>query len=115
MQWTRLTNPDQLQELIDISRNTPCLIFKHSTRCGISEIAQHRLKDHWPWDESQIRTFHVDVIESRAISDAIAQRFGIAHESPQVLLIREGRCIYHDSHLDISVGNLEEVLASAAQ
>lgn len=110
MQWTRLSHPDQLLELISISHQTPCVIFKHSTRCSISSIAQHRLKIDWPWEETELRTFHVDVIESRAVSDAVARQFGVDHESPQVLVIVDGRCVHHSSHLDISISDLEEAL-----
>lgn len=109
MEWIKLQTPDQLDQVILLSHQTPCLIFKHSTRCSISTIAQHRLKGAWQWQEKEIRTFHLDVIEFREISNLVAERFNVRHESPQMLIIHKGVCIHHSSHMDINIDDLMAV------
>ncbi len=108
--WNVLEHPDALEQLIENSRTTPCLIFKHSDRCSISYIVQHRLEGDWDIPNSALAPYHLDVIGRRALSNQVAERFGVIHESPQVLLIENGRCRYHTSHLDISVSGIRACL-----
>lgn len=104
IQWNTINSVDDIELIKNKSHTTPCLIFKHSTRCSISSIAKHRLDNSWNTDA--INPFYLDLIAFRSISNAITNAFGIDHESPQVLLIKDGLCIFHTSHLDISVGNI---------
>lgn len=108
--WRNLDHPEQLDTLMALSAAVPCLIFKHSTRCSISTIAQHRLENNWRFTDDHIRPYYLDLIAHRALSNEIAERFSVPHESPQVLLIHEGECIYDTSHLDIQVDELHECL-----
>lgn len=110
MEWTPLTAPEQIEQISQLSHQIPCVIFKHSTRCSISTIAQHRLKGEWNWSPDEIRTFHLDVIRHRDISNQVAEHFGVPHESPQMLLIQNGKCVYHTSHMDISANDLRQYL-----
>lgn len=110
MEWTPLNAPEQIEQIIQLSHQIPCVIFKHSTRCSISTIAEHRLKGEWNWTPDEIRTFHLDVIRDRDVSNLVSERFGVQHESPQMLLIHKGECIYHTSHMDISAGDLRRRL-----
>ncbi|GAA4331838.1 bacillithiol system redox-active protein YtxJ [Flaviaesturariibacter amylovorans] len=104
MQWNPLTSEDQLEQLIARSHEVPQVIFKHSTRCSISNVAFQRV------DKAQRPSyldFHLlDVLTHRPISLQVADRFGVAHESPQVLIIRNGECVYDDSHLGISMNDI---------
>ena len=104
--WTPLTNAEQLERLILDSQKTPQFIFKHSTRCSISVMALSRL------DRSESPTgvrFHLlDLLSHRQLSNQIADMFGVVHESPQVLLIRNGECIYEESHNAISMEEIVE-------
>ena len=106
MDWIQLTNEHQLEDLRKVSSQQPQLIFKHSTRCAVSTLAKNRL------ERSKIPTnlhFHfLDLIKYRAISNKIEEQFGVSHESPQVLLIRNGVCIYDESHSGISMEEIEE-------
>jgi bacillithiol system protein YtxJ len=88
------------------------LILKHSTTCSISQIAKGRLERDWAFSEAEIAPFYLDLLNFRSISHEIAQLFEIHHESPQVLLIIDGECVYDASHLDISVEELSEALAT---
>jgi bacillithiol system protein YtxJ len=108
MKWKQLISVKQLDEIVTRSKETPVLIFKHSTRCSISSMARFRLEDDWDFPVSELEPYYLDLIAHRDISQAIADRFSIHHESPQVLLIRNGECTYDASHLDISVSELHE-------
>lgn len=91
-----------LVEIIDLSRQKPVMIFKYSTRCGISSDALRRLKRSWkPGDNETAHTVSVNVLEEKKLSDEIAMHFNVTHESPQVLVIKNGRMAYSASHYDI--------------
>ena len=104
MNWTKLENRDQLLSIDEESKDKMVLIFKHSTRCSISSTALDRLERNWKEeDANKIKPYYLDLLAYRAISDEISSRYKIEHESPQVLLIQNGVCIYHASHLDIDL------------
>jgi bacillithiol system protein YtxJ len=106
IQWIPLSTEGQLEDIVKQSNNVPCLIFKHSTRCSISSMAKSRLEKTWDFPEDEIKPYYLDLIAYRDVSNAIAEKFGVYHESPQALLIRNGECTYDASHLDISVQEL---------
>jgi bacillithiol system protein YtxJ len=108
MHWIHLTDEEQLKNIISKSQLKPQVIFKHSTRCSISSVALQRLqKSQQPADID----FHfLDLIAHRGLSNKIAEVFKVHHESPQVLLIRNGECIFEESHLGIS---MEEIMDHA--
>lgn len=104
MSWIPLTSEAQLDEIVEKSASKTQVIFKHSTRCSISAVAQQRLqKAKFPQD---IDFYYLDLIAFRSISNLIAERFQVHHESPQVLVIKDGRCVYDESHLAISVDEI---------
>ncbi|GAB4091516.1 thioredoxin family protein [Flaviaesturariibacter terrae] len=111
MQWTTLTSEDHLQELIERSKETPQVIFKHSNRCSISSVAFQRI------DKAQrppaTEFWLLDVIADRPLSQKIAQRFGVPHESPQVLVIKNGDCVFDESHLGISMQDIASTVLMA--
>ena len=90
MHWNTLTDLHQLDEIVDISQNQPVVIFKHSTRCSISSTALSRFERAWGTTENT--AFYLDLIAYRPISLEIAEKFGIQHQSPQVLVINKGDC-----------------------
>lgn len=103
MNWNKLTNLEQLQEIKKMSYDKPVLIFKHSSRCSISSMALDRLIRNWKdQDLEKVTPFFLDLITFRSISNQIEEIFGVPHESPQVLLIREGKSVYDESHYQIS-------------
>ncbi len=108
--WKPLSTEQQVNSIIERSHEVPCLIFKHSTRCEISSIAKYRLEDDWAFTDQQIEAYYLDLINFRSISQHITETFEVHHESPQVLLISQGACIYDASHLDITVPELAEAL-----
>ena len=106
--WKALTAFAEVKDLIDLSYQKPCVIFKHSTRCSVSSVAKYRLESDWSFVADEVAPYFLDVISQRAISSEVAKAFEIYHESPQLLLIRNGECVYDASHLDISVQDLRE-------
>ena len=109
--WHPLNNEEQLLDLIAASEQEACLIFKHSTSCSISALAKARLERSWDFAPAQIMPYYLDLLSFRALSNQVAAQFGVSHESPQVLLIRNGHCVYDESHLGISVEGLAQALA----
>lgn len=104
MAWIPLTSEAQLDEIVAKSANKTQVIFKHSTRCSISAVAQQRLqKAKFP---EEIDFYYLDLITYRSVSNQIADRFHVHHESPQVLVIKDGKCVYDESHLAISVDEI---------
>ncbi|MFN3173470.1 bacillithiol system redox-active protein YtxJ [Phaeodactylibacter xiamenensis] len=104
--WLQLQSRSQIEEIIEHSKSVPCLIFKHSTRCSISSLAQNRLSKGWSLADNDVLPYHLDLIAHRDLSNAVAEQFGVRHESPQVLLIKDGRCVYDASHLGISATDI---------
>lgn len=107
--WKSFGQASELDEIHEASFKNPQLIFKHSTRCSISSMAMHRLDNQANSKKSETTIHILDLIRYRSISDEISQRYGIRHESPQLLVIYEGKCIHHDSHLDISLERIPRV------
>lgn len=105
--WTELTNVAQLLEVAAISNEKPVVIFKHSTRCSISRMALKQFEREYDLNES-VDTYFLDLIAHRDISNEIASRFNVYHESPQLILIRNGKAIYNVSHSDIDAVALKE-------
>lgn len=106
MKWFPITNVNDVEAIIDRSRVVPCLILKHSTRCPISTMAKSRVEMNWDFDEETVEAYYLDLIAHRDVSNHIAEEFGVRHESPQALLIRDGECVRHASHLNIRVAEL---------
>jgi len=111
MDWIQLTNEQELNDIKDLSNSQPVLIFKHSTRCSISSTALNRLERSWKDEEvKNIKPYLLDLLSFRSVSNNITDQFKIPHESPQILLIRNGQCVYSASHLSI---NYQEILKQA--
>lgn len=107
MQWNSLTSEEQLAQIKEESKNQPVVIFKHSTTCSISATAKSRLERQWAdAGLEQVKPYYLDLLSYRPVSRQVAEEFNVQHESPQLLLIKDGVCQYHGSHLGI---NLQEV------
>lgn len=109
MNWNYLEHPDQLDQLIAESNNTTVLIFKHSTRCSISRATLDRLERNWKdSDLPNVKPYFLDLLSYRNISNTIADRFEVEHQSPQVLIIRSGKSIYDTSHYGIDFNAIRD-------
>jgi bacillithiol system protein YtxJ len=104
MHWIHLTDEEQLKQIISKSQLRPQVIFKHSTRCSVSSVALQRLqKVSQPID---IDFYFLDLLAFRPVSNKVSDIFQVRHESPQILLIRDGSCVYEESHLGISMDEI---------
>jgi bacillithiol system protein YtxJ len=102
MDWNKLSEEKQLDEIIQASTDKPVLIFKHSTRCSISATALDRLERSWnPMEVNETKPYYLDLLQFRDLSGAVGHKLAVEHQSPQVLLIKNGKCVYHASHYDI--------------
>jgi bacillithiol system protein YtxJ len=111
MNWIILKSQQQLADLKKRSDENPILIFKHSTRCSTSRMSLDRLERHWNSEEMKsVTPYFLDLITYREISNMIAHQFEVIHESPQVLVISNGKSILDLSHLDISYDQIKDAL-----
>lgn len=106
--WNTLTTEAQLQELRKASHNHPQLIFKHSVRCGTSAHVKYYLEDATADLNGQMDLHYLDLIRFRSISNEIASEFAVPHQSPQILLIKDGKAVYNASHLSINPARILE-------
>lgn len=104
MKWNQLTNAKQLDQIDEESKDQKILILKHSTRCSISAASLNRLERKWNEDNSkQVKPYFLDLLNHRDISDAIAERYKVEHHSPQTLVIFKGKCVFSQSHSEITL------------
>lgn len=107
--WIPLETLEQLDKIVEDSFEKATLIFKHSTRCSISRFALKRFESEFNLEE-KLSLYYLDLLNFRSISNEIAVKFDVQHQSPQVLLIKEGKVIFHDSHDGILVEEIAKVL-----
>jgi bacillithiol system protein YtxJ len=107
MNWNTLDKIDQLEEIYKASFQHPVVIFKHSTHCGISTMVLKNFETEIK-QQNQLNSefYFLDLIKDRAVSNAVAEKFGVIHQSPQLIVIKNGRTVHHASHYSI---NLKEV------
>lgn len=105
--WRPLTDLGQLNEIINESTTTPVVIFKHSTRCSVSRMALKQFENEFNLT-SKVTPYFLDLLEHRDISNEIVIGFGVVHQSPQLILIKDGKAIYNASHSDIDAAELKQ-------
>ncbi|HEY2720179.1 MAG TPA: bacillithiol system redox-active protein YtxJ [Chitinophagaceae bacterium] len=112
MHWIHLTDEGQVQNIIVRSQEKPQVIFKYSTKCNVSEaIFSHLQKECCP----KHMDFHfLDLISHEDISTKISEKFHVAPESPQILLIKNGECVFEESHSEISLQEIMEHVTTIA-
>ncbi|UOQ72906.1 bacillithiol system redox-active protein YtxJ [Hymenobacter cellulosilyticus] len=109
--WQPLTEAEQLTDIVRESHEHPVLIFKHSTSCSISAAAKSKLERQWPdANLANASIYYLDLLRYRPISAEIANKFGVRHESPQLLLIQDGECRFDASHMSIRLSDVRELV-----
>ncbi len=106
MNWIALTDEQQIEQIKEQSKQQPIVIFKHSTRCSISSMAKNRLEREVP--ANNVSFYYLDLLRYRPISNKIAEDFHVHHQSPQVLLIKNGECTYEENHNGINMQEIAE-------
>ncbi len=100
--WIPLNDIQQLNHIENKSTTKTQVIFKHSTRCGISSMVMRQFVSNYELTEKDLDLYYLDLLNYRAISNEIASKFKVMHESPQLLVIKNGVVVTHDSHGSIN-------------
>lgn len=107
--WKNITSVAQLDAIEQESHATPVVIFKHSTSCPISAMAKTNFEGNS--NTGNELYYYLDLLRFRDVSNAIADKFQVRHESPQVLLLKNGEVTHHDSHMAISFDYIQKQIA----
>ena len=107
MKWKELNNINDLETALKASHEQPVALFKHSTRCSVSLMAKKSVERFWDLD---IDAYYLDLIAHREVSNSIAEQLEIHHQSPQMILVKDGKAIYNASHGSIDVDAMGELL-----
>lgn len=105
--WTVLENESQLETILRDSKTKTQVIFKHSTTCGISRMALNRFTANFSLAPNLATMYFLDLHAFRKVSNTVAAKFNVIHQSPQLIIIRNGAVVFHTSHGAIPEVNLE--------
>ena len=106
--WNRLISIDQLNELDKESFHQPIAIFKHSSRCGVSSMTLRQFESNFNIEIDNVKLYFLDLIAFREVSNEVAIRFQVMHQSPQLIVLKNGNTIHHSSHYSIDAGLFEK-------
>lgn len=110
LDWTPMDELCQVDEAVRESHQRPVILFKHSTRCSISRFALKQFEKEYDFPVEKARLYFLDLLQHRDISNEIAGRFGVAHQSPQLIVLREGKTVYDASHENIEARRVASYL-----
>ena len=96
--WIPLTAKEQLQDIEAKSNTKTQILFKHSTRCGISRMVLKQFESDYDLTVNNLDLYYLDLLNYRDISNEIASKFQVMHESPQLLVIKNGVVVAFESH-----------------
>lgn len=108
--WIQLTKIETLDEIAEISKKQTVAILKHSTSCGISRMVLRQFEQSYDLKDEQIKLYFLDLLAHRDISNKIASRFNVPHQSPQMLVIKDGKVVFDASHSSIQSEKLNEFI-----
>lgn len=103
-----LDKMEQFDEIDEISQTKPVVLFKHSTRCSISRMALKQFDAEFNYPEEKIDWYLLDLLNHRDLSNEIASRYNVMHQSPQIIVIRNGKAVFNASHDSISAEDLKQ-------
>jgi bacillithiol system protein YtxJ len=105
--WNPLTDVKQLDEIVEESKTIPVAIFKHSTRCGISRMVLRNFESSYEIPVNQLKIYYLDLLSYRDISDEIGHKFQVMHQSPQLIVLKNGTAVANASHHSIDASELK--------
>jgi bacillithiol system protein YtxJ len=103
-----LDKMEQFDEIDEISQTKPVVLFKHSTRCSISRMALKQFDAEFNYPEEKIEWYLIDLLNHRDLSNEIASRYNVVHQSPQIVVIRNGKAVFNESHDSIAAEDLKQ-------
>jgi|SRR6056300_1487309 len=98
LSWKHLTNLEELGILKEKSLTKPQVVFKYSTRCGVSRMVMKQFEEDYDFNEHDFDLHYLDLIAYRALSNEVADTFQVIHESPQVIIIKNAVAVADASH-----------------
>jgi len=110
LSWTPLISVEEINTIKEISKNQSILIFKHSTRCGISRMVIKQFESLFNEENKQLKVYYLDLLNFREVSSKLSEVFQVLHQSPQLLVIKNGISVYDVSHYDITKVNLSKYI-----
>lgn len=110
-EWTILTEENQIAEIIALSNSIPVYIFKHSTTCGISAQAKENVEISFKNTDKPFLFYYLDLLKYRSVSNEVASKLNVHHQSPQLILVHDGQVAFTTSHHKIKANILEDSLS----
>ncbi|MFO8147991.1 MAG: bacillithiol system redox-active protein YtxJ [Bacteroidota bacterium] len=104
--WNNLSSLETLDKIVEDSYSQPVAILKHSTSCGISRMVLRQFENEFDAKAGKVKLYFLDLISNREVSNRIASKFNVPHESPQIILIKDGKSVYDASHSAIQAESL---------
>ena len=98
LSWIPLDNIKRLKDIVGKSKIKPQVIFKHSTRCGVSRMLMNQFIDAYDFNKEDVDLYYLDLLSHRDISNEVAQQFQVVHQSPQLIIVKDGDLVAHASH-----------------
>ena len=108
LSWTPLISVEEINTIKEISKNQSILIFKHSKRCGISRMIIKQFESLFNEENKQLKVYYLDLLNFREVSSKLSEVFQVIHQSPQLLVIKNGISVYNESHYEITKVNLSK-------
>ena len=108
--WIPLNELPQLDFIETKSSTKTQVIFKHSTRCGISRMVMNQFVETYNFTEKDLDLYYLDLLNYRDVSNEVGYKFQVIHESPQILVIKNGVVVAHASHGAINDVDLNRFL-----
>ena len=109
VEWSVLNSLEQIDTIIEESANVPVVIFKHSTRCSISSSALNRFERGWDSNEAgELKPYFLDLISFRDVSNALARKLNVEHQSPQIIVLKNKKAVFNTSHMSINFDDLKK-------
>ena len=110
LNWTPLISVDEINTIKEISKSQAILIFKHSTRCGISRVVIKKFESLFNEENKQLKVYYLDLLNFREVSSKLSEVFQVIHQSPQLLVIKNGISVNDESHFEIIKVNLSKYI-----
>jgi bacillithiol system protein YtxJ len=110
LNWTPLISVDEIKTIKEISKRQAILIFKHSTRCGISRVVIKKFESLFNEENKQLKVYYLDLLNFREVSSKLSEVFQVIHQSPQLLVIKNGISVNDESHYEIIKVNLSKYI-----
>jgi len=108
--WISLNTTAQLNDIAEKSKTKTQVVFKHSTRCGISSMVMRQFKASYYLTDKDVDLYYLDLLSYREVSNEVSRKFQVFHESPQILIIKNGAVVAHASHGGINTVDLQQYI-----